>query len=423
MSIPIDKLYHYIESIAREISGDDIVIYRFYPHGSKNIEDLKPLRSCFFGYKVVMAPIIYCYDQEPLAYDYYENCKNKLKEWWNNYDIQRFNLVRHDNIYDRSLLVHSEKRSKDVAQYQDNHFIPVYYWSHAIIARDWYRYAQYETFNKLATKKFLIYNRAWSGTREYRLKFIDLLIANELVNECCVSFNPIEPELQIHYTQHQYKNLNWLPGHHLEYYVPTKSSASSHASADYEIDDYNFTDFEVILETLFDDNRIQLTEKVLRPIALGQPFLLASTHGSLEYLRSYGFRTFASVIDESYDAIEDPVLRLEAIVKSMKEIASWTELERTEKMSIANQIAAYNRKHFFSNKFIDQVTDELKDNLTKGLAELEATNTSTRFISNRKKAALYTEPRKLIFRYGTRKELLLMLKKARSYYRRILPQG
>ena len=40
MSIPLDRLYHYIESIAKEIRGDDVLIYRFFPHGSKNINDL-----------------------------------------------------------------------------------------------------------------------------------------------------------------------------------------------------------------------------------------------------------------------------------------------------------------------------------------------------------------------------------------------
>ena len=41
MSIPLDRLYHYIESIAKDIRGDDVIIYRFYPHGSKKIEDLR----------------------------------------------------------------------------------------------------------------------------------------------------------------------------------------------------------------------------------------------------------------------------------------------------------------------------------------------------------------------------------------------
>ena len=40
MSIPLDQLYHYIENVAQEIYSDRIIIYRFYPHGSKNINNL-----------------------------------------------------------------------------------------------------------------------------------------------------------------------------------------------------------------------------------------------------------------------------------------------------------------------------------------------------------------------------------------------
>ena len=41
MSIPLDRLYQYVESIVQDICQDRVVIYRFYPHGSKNFEDLK----------------------------------------------------------------------------------------------------------------------------------------------------------------------------------------------------------------------------------------------------------------------------------------------------------------------------------------------------------------------------------------------
>ena len=45
MNIPLDRLYHYIRDIAKEIYGDRIIIYRFWPHGSKNINDLNNLNE------------------------------------------------------------------------------------------------------------------------------------------------------------------------------------------------------------------------------------------------------------------------------------------------------------------------------------------------------------------------------------------
>ena len=45
---------------------------------------------------------------------------------------------------------------------------------------------------KQVDKIFLMYNRAWSGTREYRLRFVDLLINSDLQEYCRTSFNPID---------------------------------------------------------------------------------------------------------------------------------------------------------------------------------------------------------------------------------------
>jgi hypothetical protein len=69
-----------------------------------------------------------------------------------------------------------------------------------------------------------------------------------------------------------------------------------------------------VLETLFDDHRWHLTEKSLRPIACGKPFVLMATPGSLQYLRQYGFKTFDGLIDETYDSIQNPKQRLQAVL-------------------------------------------------------------------------------------------------------------
>jgi len=115
-------------------------------------------------------------------------------------------------------------------------------------------------------------------------------------------------------------------------------------------------------------------------------------------------------------------LRLEAIVKTMKQIASWSTVEREQKMSLANQIAAYNRKHFFSSKFVDQVTDELKNNLRAGIIELEDTNTASWFLNRRKELLQYPAIKEYYLKLSSRQDTVKILKKARSYYMRRLPK-
>lgn len=368
MSIPLDRLYQFVESVAQDIFQDRVIIYRFYPHGSKNVENMSWLRDEEWQI-TQLSPSLYCNDQEPLDYDYYNTIKRKISHPWKKSEP---NFLISQTIYKKVLLLHSELHSINVAQYQQDQFIPVYWWSHAVIALDWFRYARHVKLKKQYKKTFLVYNRAWSGTREYRLRLAELLVQHNLQDLCQTSFNPIEPELRIHYNQHEFKNPAWLPQTVPEDYFPT-NQATSHYSADFDINDYNGTDIEVVLETLFDDDRIHLTEKSLRPIAVAQPFILASTTGSLEYLHSYGFKTFGNVWDESYDLVEDPAERLIQIAELMTQIANWDPITREKNLTEAQEIADYNREHFFSQDFFNLVIGELTANLTTALVDIEYT--------------------------------------------------
>jgi hypothetical protein len=369
MSIPLDRLYHFIESVAQDIFQDRVLIYRFYPHGSKNVESMTSLKE--ENWQITqLSPSLYCNDQEPLDYDYYNTVKRKPRVSFNK-SLPHF-LKHYTTVYKKVLLLHSEKQSINVEKYQQDQFIPVYWWSHAVLALDWFRYATHVKLKKQSKKTFLVYNRAWSGTREYRLRFTELLVQLNLQDSCQTSVNPIEPELGIHYDYHKFNNPTWHPQTVLEDHFPTNETPS-HYSADFNTDDYSATDIEVVLETLFDDNRLHLTEKSLRPIAIGQPFILAATAGSLEYLHSYGFKTFGSIWDESYDAVKDPEQRLYAITNLMAQIDSWETPVREQKLAEAQDVVDYNRQHFFSQEFFNLVTGELTTNLTTALVDVEFT--------------------------------------------------
>ena len=374
MSVPLNRLYHFIENIACHSYDGSVIIYRFWPNGSKNINDLDLLQTAHDWFTVTSSVSVWCHDQEPLNYDYYADKVYQISSPFANL-LRKLgmyeslpNIHYESTIFSKSLLLHSEKRSSNLTKYlqspaqsHQSQLVSVYYWSHAIIARDWFRYAQHENFNKKVKKCFLIYNRAWTGTREYRLKFTDLLIEHGLIDQCQTSCNALENGL--HYRDYEFKNSVWHPSHVLENYA-NATTADSFASADFFTQDYDSTEIEVVLETLFDDDRLHLTEKSLRPIACRQPFILVATHGSLQYLKEYGFKTFDSVWDESYDTIEDPYERMLAIIRLMRTICDWTPEERAEKKYLINEIVAYNQKYFFSQDFFDLVVNELQKNLS-----------------------------------------------------------
>lgn len=399
MNIPLDRLYDYIDNLTKKIRGTDLLIYRFNPHGSKNLKDLTiskifsqiqwPIKTFEHWEQQKLILELYCHDQEPLCYDLYEQQLADLP-------LSKFQTVRqattgidcniHSNFRmsascnDLALLLHSEKRSAELEKYQTKNFVPVYYWSHALIARDWFRFAQHMDTYPAVEKIFLIYNRAWSGTREYRLKFADQLIQHGIHHHCKTTVNAIDPETNVHYLDHKFNNTVWQPLHRLEDYYDSSNYPST-VSAEIVIDDYEKTQIEVVLETLFDDTRLHLTEKSLRPIACGHPFLLAGTAGSLEYLRSYGFKTFGDIWNEDYDLIQDPVQRLQAIVDEMKSISQWSPQILEEKMYKAGVIADYNKKHFFSQEFFNQIVSELKQNFQLALEYFDTYNSYSRYIN------------------------------------------
>jgi len=118
---------------------------------------------------------------------------------------------------------------------------------------------------------------------------------------------------------------------------------------------------------------------------------MAATHGSLEYLRSYGFRTFADVWDESYDLIEDPAKRLMKVVELMKQIANWDSDTRERKIAQARAVAEYNKQRFFSEDFFNQVISELTSNLTTALAQMTSDIDTSVFVDRWKKWITHNE--------------------------------
>jgi hypothetical protein len=367
MSVPLDRLYHYLADVVNH----DLVIYRWTPHGSRNLEHLAELLNYSFHQSATHVPMI-CHDQEPLNFDFYT-----IKDFERITDppdhaehLHLRKLTNLKNVYDRAILLHSEQGGIEIEKFQQNGFIPVYFWSHAVIAQDWFRYAEHDpvldhhgcTFDR----DFLIYNRAWGGTREYRLLFAQLLVENNLMSNALTSF--ASTDNGEHYQTHVFVNPEFsISQRDLHKYFQPNTHDSA-ASADYCNHDYAQTGIEIVLETLFDDTRWHLTEKTLRPIACGKPFMLAAAPGSLQYLKNYGFQTFGSLIDESYDQITHAPTRLRAIMQEMKRIAGLDLNTRHQLYQQMHVIAEQNKRHFFAH-LQQQVMSEYIENINKAVAQ------------------------------------------------------
>ena len=403
MSIPLDNLHNWVESLL----PTPACVYVFHPHGTKNISNLLWLKDYDLSTKFKL-PAVIMHDQEPLDWNLY-NCPDQWQQLWkekfessavhfegrnkNNttnqidlppelYDLKfthfsKFNLkseVLRKNaiIYDQTILVHSEKNSVDLKHYRDNDFLCVHYWAHAVIARDWFRFAEYDvrlTAHNQSQNTFLIYCRDWSHRREYRLKFLELLIENNLHHHSQTSVMHVNSD-DVHFLDYKFLNTRFkIDNPTLIDQIPNNEFSSA-ASAEYNPDDFINYQISVVLETVFDDQRIHLTEKTLKPIACGHPFILAAGAGALDYVRSYGFKTFAPWIDESYDQESDSLRRMEKIMWSMTQIQNLQGQEREDFFQQIKSIAEFNKRHFFSDAFFDQVKNELKDNLDLAMQQV-----------------------------------------------------
>lgn len=86
-------------------------------------------------------------------------------------------------------------------------------------------------------------------------------------------------------------------------------------------DETKFTDskFSIVPETTSYDH-VFITEKTYYAIYNNHPFVICSTPGTLAELKKLGYKTFDSVIDESYDLCDDIVRRMKMIGRSASQL-------------------------------------------------------------------------------------------------------
>jgi hypothetical protein len=75
--------------------------------------------------------------------------------------------------------------------------------------------------------------------------------------------------------------------------------------------------YSVVAETMNDGHDF-ITEKTAKPLFAKRIFVLFGSQYQLKNLRDKGFKTFDTILDESYDEIEDKNLRFNAAWKQVE---------------------------------------------------------------------------------------------------------
>jgi hypothetical protein len=106
---------------------------------------------------------------------------------------------------------------------------------------------------------------------------------------------------------------------------------------------YVDTYFSLVTETICAESVYSFrTEKIAKPLAMGHPFIVASTPGFYRDLHNLGFRTFGHVIDESFDQIENAQERLDRLVDIVTDLC---QQNLQDFLAQCRDVCKYNQQH------------------------------------------------------------------------------
>jgi hypothetical protein len=107
--------------------------------------------------------------------------------------------------------------------------------------------------------------------------------------------------------------------------------------------------FNLVNETEMTGGEIlRFTEKTLKPLAAGRPFIVNGNPGVLKLLRRMGFKTLSPLIDETYDEIADPHERLTRALAEAGWLISLSEPDFDRMLGWMQPILDHNANHFFN---------------------------------------------------------------------------
>jgi len=107
-------------------------------------------------------------------------------------------------------------------------------------------------------------------------------------------------------------------------------------------DPYIDTYFSLITETVCDYPYSLRSEKIYKPLAMGHPFVAVANRGFYRDLHRAGFQTYHTLIDESFDLIDNNQARLNRIAAVVGDLCS-SNLD--EFLVAAQSISKYNQQH------------------------------------------------------------------------------
>jgi len=320
---------------------------------------------------------IFIYDQEPIHLSIHAATFEKVRN--DNLDITHDQDITvplrfRKRIRDAGYLLTSEHNSQNV-EHVCAHFDwkPAYYFFHGWAALDWYR-GYDRTFliqpvqERTITRTFIAPNRIVAGERRHRLEMLYYIFKHGMTHNhiSCPDTCPAE-NISIHDAVKslvaKYPDIESVfAAQNLPINFANETDHPMHSCWLSLFDESAESLLYLVTETVATGRRHHLTEKTFKPIALGMPFVIVGTRGSLEYLRSYGFKTFGHIWDESYDLADDSV-RIERIASLLRSLDELPTEAKQDMFDQAHEVIKHNWNHFYNGDFEAVLWTELNEML------------------------------------------------------------
>ena len=338
------------------------------PPGSTSPDSLFNLGSD----NIVETDYVWMHDQEPCWVDEYKLLFNEVLRrntdlWWpNKPDIFGHVVVSEKGEYVERLCKMYGWKSH-------------YYFYHGWACQDWFRgydksFLIPRARERNPTKTFMSPNRIVGGKRDHRVLFLYNVFKQQLQHNHISAPRVCQYEnVDISTIANKYCNTYSDIVQVFEQATLPRLFAGEESQQMTSCWLTNFDEAQdslvyVPTETLYFGRRTHITEKTFKAIALEMPFVLVAPAHSLEYMRSYGFKTFDSIFDESYDIETDDILRVEKVTQLLKDLDNLSTKERQEIHRACVPIAEHNFRHFYRGGFSHILWAELTQMLD-GLRE------------------------------------------------------
>jgi hypothetical protein len=316
---------------------------------------------------------VFMHDQEPVDLELFQALFDEVA--FRNADLQ--NCRKRFNLPNPTGHVVVSERGEYVEELAERYgWHTHYYFYHAWACQDWFR-GYDRTFliararDRRPTRTFMSPNRIVAGRRDHRVLFLYNVFKNNLENNHISAPRTCQYE-GVDIGEIASKYCNTYPDIE-QVFAQAELPRLFAGETDQLMHSYQLGNFAeaadsliyVPTETVYYGRRQHLTEKTFKAIALEMPFVLVAPANSLSYLREYGFETFAPYIDESYDLIEDPVLRIEAVTRILLEIQARSAAAKQELWQNLLPRVEHNYRHFYSGGLSNILWAELTDMLAE----------------------------------------------------------